>query len=189
MTNEKPRRFTRKTGNGEHSTPRLPRKKGETKEEFYKRMNDLGYENGNLEKVPHHWTSDDSEMHPGKDSESCPWCKPTKRQLKAAENKKSGEIPNTSDSKEGSTTSKDTSSEGGSETSKDSEEQEKKVKVVDTKLPGGVGTTTVEMPDPELSDTIPANGDASADPKVRKKVTKAKKKKKKSKPDANSTSD
>jgi hypothetical protein len=115
MAEEKDDRFTRPNGEGKtYSTPRLPKKKGETKDNFYKRMNELGYGKGDLEKVPHHWNSDDNEMHPGESSESCKWCKPTKRQ-QSKSNKKEGEIPDTLEAKKESTpTGK--SSEGGSET-------------------------------------------------------------------------
>ena len=144
MTEEKDDRFTRPNGEGKtYSTPRLPKKKGETKDNFYKRMNELGYGNSDLEKVPHHWNSDDNEMHPGESSESCKWCKPTKRQQNKS-NKKDGVKPDTPEAKKESTpTGK--SSEGGSEPP--DAKEDKVIKVTDTKLPSGEAMTVIDIPD------------------------------------------
>lgn len=148
LTDENTSYFTRELGDGrKHRTPRLPKKKGETTEEFFKRMNELGYGNGDLEKVPHHWNGDESEMHPGTDSESCRFCKPTKRQT-AKLNKEKDESSEPSEGIKESTP-EDKSSKGGSETSEAAEvpEKEKEIKVTDAKLPDGSGATVIDMPD------------------------------------------
>jgi hypothetical protein len=53
----------------------LSKKKDESDEMFFKRMNEQGYGDGDLEKVPHHWNSDASRLHPGASPDDCPYCK------------------------------------------------------------------------------------------------------------------
>jgi len=76
MTNEnKVGGFTRPTPNGGvYQTPSLKRKNGELPVDFMKRLNSLGYANGNLEKVTAHWNGDHSEYHFGS-AKSCRLCR------------------------------------------------------------------------------------------------------------------
>jgi hypothetical protein len=89
MSDENDRYFRRKLSEDkEHKTPKLRKKAAEDKDGFYKRMNTLGYANGDLEKVPHHWNSDDNEVHMGV-SEACKICNSIKSKSNE-DNKKVG---------------------------------------------------------------------------------------------------
>jgi len=77
---------TRRADGSEVKTPRLLRKKEETPDDFFKRMNQRGYGNGNLEKVTAHWNSDHSEYHAGSAS-SCRFCKRSVKEENGATNK------------------------------------------------------------------------------------------------------
>lgn len=66
-------KFQRSKDGKTHSSKILRRKKSETKEQFLSRMNKVGYNNGELEKLTAHWNRDASEYHVGA-NDSCKRC-------------------------------------------------------------------------------------------------------------------
>jgi len=63
---------TRKSG-AHRKLTYLVKRKNESQDEFLDRLNHLGYGGGQLDKLPHHWSDDGLEYHPGEVS-ACRLC-------------------------------------------------------------------------------------------------------------------